>query len=265
MITVSGIFASGADAAEAAQRLIASGIPERSIALLGPGTTDAEATAAVAHTEAGEGSAGKKLGGAVGRGLGIAGAIMLGGAAGSSFVPGVGAVLGVGILAAAILGASGVGLGKAAGSEIDEAIVSYLRRDEIFIYEEALRHGNTVLIAAVGAEPEAEFSRKLLLNSGAISIDEAHETWWSHMRRAEQAEYALRGHDFAADEPLYRLGFEAAQHPSFREKSYVQASAELSEQFGEDYRQPAFERGYERGHAHRQILVRDHSGNEKTE
>ncbi|HEX8923023.1 MAG TPA: hypothetical protein VF766_16225, partial [Pyrinomonadaceae bacterium] len=241
------------------------GINDEHLSLLAPGTLDEEVEEAVTHTETEEKGAGKNVGGAMGRGLGIAGGIMVGGAIGSAFVPGVGAVLAAGILAAAILGTMGAGLGKAAGSEIDEAVVSSLRHDEIHIYEEALRQGRTVLITIVNDEEQAEAARKVLLDAGAISLDEAHESWWSGLRRAEEEEYAGRGHDFAADESLYRSGFEAAQNPSWRGKSLAEAADELSQQYGNDSQQDAFRRGYERGRSHHQQVMEKHQAKSKRE
>ncbi|HEY0323117.1 MAG TPA: hypothetical protein VGC66_19325 [Pyrinomonadaceae bacterium] len=256
MITVTGIFDSRSGAERAVELLLSIGVNDKHLALLAPGTPDEEVEDAVARTETEEKGAGKKVGGAMGRGLGILGGIMVGGAVGSVFVPGVGAVLAAGILAAAILGTMGARLGKAAGSEIDETVVSSLRHDEIHIYEEALRQGRTILIAMVSQEEMAEATRKVLLRAGAISLDEAHESWWSGLRRAEEEEeYARRGHDFTADEPLYRRGFEAAQHPAWRGKPFAEVTGELRGRYGDDYQKEAFRRGYERGLQHYQRVI----------
>jgi hypothetical protein len=75
----------------------------------------------------------EKVGSAVGRGLGIAGGIMLGGAVGSIFVPGVGAVLAAGGLAAALLGTGGAAFGATAGGALDEAAAANLRHDELHL------------------------------------------------------------------------------------------------------------------------------------
>jgi hypothetical protein len=258
MITVTGIFDARGGAERAIELLPSIGVNDKHLALLTPGVPDEEVEDAVTRTETDEKGAGKKLGGSVGRGLGIVGGIMVGGAVGSAFVPGVGAVLAAGILAAAILGTMGAGLGKAAGSEIDEAVVSSLRHDEIHIYEEALRYGHTVLIAVVSSEGQAEAVRKVLLHAGAISLDEAHESWWSGLRRAEEEEYATRGHDFAVDEALYRRGFEAAQYPRWRGKSFTEVAGELRARYDNNYQQEAFRRGYDRGLAHYQRVMEKH-------
>ena len=262
MITVTGIFVRRADAERAAELLRSSGINDEHLALLAPGTPNEAVEETVTHTETEEQGAGGKVGGAVGRGLGIAGGIMVGGAVGSALVPGVGAVLGAGILAAAILGVLGRAAGRAAGGEIDEAAVSYLRQDEIHIYEEALRCGRTVLIAMTDDEGQAEAARKALLDAGTISLDEAHGSWWSGLRGAEGEEYARRGHDFATDEALYRRGFEAAQHPSWRGQPFAEVAGELRERYGDDYLQDAFRRGYERGLSHRRRVLEKYPSNE---
>src|SRR4051812_11390941 len=119
MIAVTGIFNSRDSVGRAIELLRSTGIDEEHLALLAPGTPDEAVETAVTHTETEEKGAGKKVVGATGRGLGIIGGIMIGGAIGSAFVPGVGAVLAAGILAAAILGTMGASFGKAAGSEID--------------------------------------------------------------------------------------------------------------------------------------------------
>jgi hypothetical protein len=255
MIVVTGIFNSHDSVGRAIELLRSTGMDEEQFALLAPGTPDEAVEAAVTHAEIEEKGAGKKVVGATGRGLGIIGGIMVGGAIGSAFVPGVGAVMAAGILAAAILGTMGASLGKAAGSEIDEAVVTSLRHDEIHIYEEALRGGRSVLIAMVSSQEQAEAARKTLLEAGAISLDEAHESWWSGLRSTEEEEYARRGHDFASDEALYRRGFEAAQHPTWRGKSSAEVSSELRVRYGDDHQQDAFQRGYERGLAYHQRVM----------
>jgi hypothetical protein len=260
MITVTGIFDSHAAAARAVELLRSTGVNDEHLALLAPGAPDGEVKGAVTRAETEESGAGERIGRAVGRGLGIAGGIMVGGAVGSASVPGVGAVLAAGVLAAAILGVLGAKLGRAAGGGIDEAVVSSLRHDEIHIYEEALRQGRTVLIATVGGEEQAEAARKVLLDAGAISIDEAHESWWSGLRGAEEEEYARRGYDFTTDESLYRRGFEAAQHPAWRGRSFAEVEDKLRERYGDDYRRDAFRRGFGRGTEYRRRVTEKYQG-----
>jgi hypothetical protein len=261
MKDVAGIFDSRTDAERAAERLRSIGIEDEHLALLTPGASEEEVEEAVktAETE----HTGEKIGSAIGRGVGIAGGIMVGGAVGSFFVPGVGAVLAAGVLGAALLGTGGASLGAAAGGALDEAIASGLPHDELHIYEEALRQGRTVVVAAVKDEEQAEAAREQLAQEGAESIDALRESWWGGLRVAEEEAYVKPGRDFAIDEPLYRRGFEAALHPLMRDKAFADAADRLRERYGDDYRKEAFRLGYERGQAYHEGLVKKFYSEEK--
>ena len=185
MKDVAGIFDLRTEAERATTRLRSIGITDEHLALLTPGISEDEAEEAVKAAEMEH--TGEKIGGAVGRGLGIAGGIMIGGAVGSFFVPGVGAVLAAGVLGAALLGTGGASLGAAAGSALDEVIASGLPQDDLHIYEEALRQGRTVVVAVAKDEEQAEAAREQLAREGAESTDTLRESWWSRLRGAEDA------------------------------------------------------------------------------
>ena len=255
MITVAGIFDSRSAAERAAERLRSVGVTEDRLALLTPGTPDREVEEQVLTVETAEPHAGEKVGGAMGRGLGIAGGIMMGGAVGSFFVPGVGAVLAAGALGAALLGIGGKAVGRAAGHALDEAVVKARLHDELHIFEEALRAGRAVVVALAKDEEEAGAARGELSGAGALSLDEAREIWWEGLRAAESEEYSKQGHDFTTEEALFRRGFEAALHPQRRGKTFAEAAESLRERYGDDHRKEAFQRGYERGQAHHQGLT----------
>jgi Pyridine nucleotide-disulphide oxidoreductase, dimerisation domain len=91
MISVAGIFPRRAVAESSIDRLLSIGIPDERLALLSPGVADEEVEEVMPKVETDDRGTGEKIGSAVGRGIGIAGGIMLGGAVGSVFVPGVGA------------------------------------------------------------------------------------------------------------------------------------------------------------------------------
>ncbi|HEU4597756.1 MAG TPA: hypothetical protein VFS10_21695 [Pyrinomonadaceae bacterium] len=255
MITVAGIFDSRSGAERAAERLRSVGVAEDHLALLSPGTPEREVEEKLLAVETEEPHAGEKVGGAVGRGLGIAGGIMIGGAVGSFIVPGAGAVLAAGALGAALLGLGGKAVGKAAGHALDEAVVRARLHDELHIFEEALRAGRTVVVALAKDEGEAVAARAELSGAGAVSLGEARELWWGGLRAAEGAEYARGGRDFTTDEALFRRGFEAALHPHRRGQTLAEAAESLRESYGEDYREEAFRRGYERGQAHHRDIL----------
>jgi hypothetical protein len=75
MITVTGIFVSRDDARRGFELLRSAGVNEEHLALLTPGAPDEEVEGVVTHAETEEKGAGKKVGGAIGRGLGIVGGI----------------------------------------------------------------------------------------------------------------------------------------------------------------------------------------------
>ena len=255
MITVAGIFDSRASAQRATERLRSVGVAEEHLALLSPGTPDQEVEEKVLAVETEESHAGEKVGGAVGRGLGVAGGIMIGGVVGSFIVPGAGAILAAGALGAALLGTGGAAIGKATGNALDEAVVKARLHDELHIFEEALRAGRTVVVALAKDDEEAGAARAELSGAGALSLDEARENWWGGLRTAEREEHAKQGRDFTTDEALFRRGFEAALHPHRRGKTSAEAAESLRARYGEDYRKEAFRRGYERGQAHHQVLI----------
>lgn len=254
METVAGIFHSRAQAERAVQKLNSSGIAPDRIAFLTPGTSVEKAEAVVPTTETEQPGMGKAMGGAVGGAMGVAGGATLGAALASLLVPGVGPVLAGGIIGAALLGAGGAATGMAAGAALEKEIADGLPHDELFIYEDALRKGHSVLIAFAENEELAERARNVLARAGAESIDAAREDWWLGLRDAEQETYQEHGHDFKRDEPNYRRGFESALNPKMRGRSYDEAAADLRASFKEVCSEEAFGHGYARGQAYHASL-----------
>ncbi len=254
MRTVAGIFQSPADAERAVDNIRTSGIAGERISLLAPGTSARALNEDVPTTETEQPGMGKALGGTVGGAMGVASGATLGAAAASLFVPGVGPVLAAGIIGAALFGASGVAAGMVAGDKIEDNIAPGLPEDELYVYEDALRQGRSVVIVMAESDEQGDTARALLAQAGAESLDAARESWWVGLRDAAKEEYDGQGSDFKTDETSYRRGFEAALHPRHRRTSYVEAAPRLRESYGEECDKDAFRRGYERGHAHRQEL-----------
>jgi hypothetical protein len=255
MRTVAGIFNSYRDARRAVDHLRSTGIPEDHINLLAPGTSAEELEETVPTTETEQPGMGKALGGAVGGALGVAGGMHIGAAAASLFVPGVGPVLAAGILGAALLGLGGATAGAVAGDAVEDNLAAGLPHDELYVYEDALRRGRTVVIAVADDDAQGEAARAVLAQAGAESIDAARESWWVGLRDAEEEEYTGQGGDFKKDETIYRRGFEAALHPQARTRSYEEAASFLRERYGEEYAGSAFRRGYERGQAYHRSMA----------
>ena len=256
MKTVTGVFASRSDAEHAMAELRLAGAQEDRITLLTPNSSQAELEA-VPNVAAEPPGMGNAVGAVVGAATGLsAGPLLL-----AAIIPGVGPVTALGLLGGAVLAAAGATLGSAAGGRLENSVTEGLPEDELFVYEDALRKGRTVVIVLVNDETEASRFRELLETEGAETVDAAREQWWIGLRSAEQERYSGHGRNFGTDEIFYRFGFEAALHARTRCKEYDQTLgemdakiAELEEQYpGRDVAEP-FSRGYERGRDYYQHL-----------
>ena len=170
-------------------------------------------------------------------------------------MPGVGPVIALGILGAALLGLGGAAAGAVAGDALEKAMADGLPHDELYVYEDALRRGRSVVIAFADDELIAENARTALTRCGAESVDAAREEWWIGLRSAEQEHYTGQGGDFKLDEAKYRLGFEAALHPDRRGKASEDMAASLEKKYGSDSTTPAFRQGYERGQVYQVFIA----------
>jgi hypothetical protein len=107
-----------------------------------------------------------------------------------------------------------------------------------------------VVFAFAKDSAEADAARRALEQAGAQSLDEARESWWVGIREVEKEHFASRGEPFPS-EAEYRRGFEAAQHPDWRDRELSEEPAEdLKARYGRLWENEAFRRGYERGKAH---------------
>jgi hypothetical protein len=253
MNTVVGIFTSRAGIERAIERIRALGVPEEQINCLLPGASSAHLDT-VPTTDAEQPGMGKVLGGVVG---GVTGAShgLIGAAVVSAIVPGIGPVMGIGLAAAALLGVGGVVAGAAVGGALENYLAMGLPKDELFVYEDALRQGRSVLIVLTERTEHAETVRDAMTWAGAESVDAAREHWWLGVRDAEAEAYTAEGLDFTTDELLYRQGFEAALQPSTAGKSYGEALEFLRTHYPEVYGDEAFRRGYVRGRAYHEGLT----------
>jgi hypothetical protein len=86
------------------------------------------------------------MGAVVGGAMGVASGVGLVPLIASLSVPGVGPVLGMGIPAGTLLGTIGAAGGGAVGGRLETATSEGLPEDELFIYEDALRKGRTVVV-----------------------------------------------------------------------------------------------------------------------
>jgi len=251
MEPISGVFKTRTRAENAVKEALKAGIPSDRVTLLTPGSADhvnREITT-VPTDDTEQPGMGEAFGALAGGGVGLAGGALL-----MALVPGVGPITAIGMLGAAILGAAGATIGATVGNKLEESTTEGLPEDEIFVYEDALRRGRSVVLVLAEDKQQASLLRELLKMQGAESIDAAREQWWIGLRSAEESHYTKPGRNFAEDEAYFRRGFEAALHSRTRCMEFDQVSAAMDAALGEvqrehpgaDVEEP-FTRGYQRG------------------
>ena len=254
MKAVTGVFSSQSYAQRALTQLRGLGLTEDRLTLLVPGGIDThEETIPTASAE--QPGMGKAIGALVGAAAGLSGGPLLV----AALIPGVGPITAIGLLGGAVVAAAGASVGAAAGGRLENAVTEGLPEDEIFVYEDALRKGRSVVIALAEDNVEASLFRELLTAEGAESIDAAREQWWIGLRSAEQEHYSTHGRNFGNDEEFYRRGFEFALDARTRRKE--DALPEVAAKIEElkrlypsiEVAEP-FRRGFERGRNHHQQL-----------
>ena len=225
MKTIAAIFPARTDAERAAQQLTSLGISPQQITVLTPGSR--EQLRDTLPTDEGEPQGtGAAIGAVVGGATGAAAGMPLG-AAISLMVPGIGPVIALGIVGAALFGAGGAAIGSALEKNLSQGVP----RDDLFIYEDALRQGRSVVVALTDDAAAAERAREALREAGGIDVDTARDEWWAGLRDQDRGVYTVD------EETQYRRGFELALMGDAREPA-PDADA-------------AFRRGWERGRAHR--------------
>jgi hypothetical protein len=245
-----GIFFDRASAERAVGNLRAVGVSPRNIHVLVPGSEPLATK--VPTDDAEQPGMGKAIGGVLAGAVGAAGGAELGAAAATSaLLPVAGPAIAIGVVGAVLLSLGGAAVGGA----LENALTNGLPKDELFVYEDALRRGYSIVIVTSSDPGEQERAVAVLDGSGAESIDAARERWWIGLRDTEAFEYRAEGLDFQRDETVYREGFEAALSCSTRGLDEREVDALLKSQYRTTYQQPAFRRGFDRGLAHYRRLV----------
>jgi len=257
MEAITGVFAARSDAERALQQVHQAGIPADKVTLLTPGSADkiGKEIQEVPTEPTEQPGMGNAMGALLGGGVGFTGGAIL-----MALVPGLGPVTALGLLGAGILGAAGATIGATAAGKIEKSSYEGLPEDEIFVYEDALRKGHSVVIALTEDEPSASRVREILKDEGAESVDAAREQWWTGLRSTEQNHY-IEGRSFAEDEQFFRLGFQAAMHARTRCMEFDQVSAamdaaleDVKRRFPNASVEEPFIHGYQRGREHYQQL-----------
>jgi hypothetical protein len=185
MAAVVGAFKSRPDADRGVAELKALGIPADQITLLPAEASEKELAAA--PTSQGEQpgmvkTIGAIAGGGLGAGIGYMVATLI--------LPGAGFVMTLGLVGGALLGAI---VGGTVGEAVENSIFAPLPEEELFVYEDALRHGRTVVLATPRDESLTEAARSALDHAGAESVDRAREMWWIGLRDVEKEHYESVG------------------------------------------------------------------------
>jgi len=164
MQTIAGIFTSRAEAERTARFLEAIGVPPSRITVLSSGS----ATDRLPTDEGEAPGTGAAIGAVVGGATGAAVGLPLG-AAITFLVPGIGPVIALGVLGAALFGAGGA----AAGSALEQSLVTGVPRDDRLAYEVALRRGRSVLVALEDDPARAVEARRIVDNSADEDVGAA--------------------------------------------------------------------------------------------
>lgn len=224
MTTVTGIFRSPSQAEESISALKKQGFEEEQINILKRGESSFPVHA-------------KQAGAAVGAVAGLSAV---------TFLPGLGPVIGLGMIASGLVGAAlGAGAGKAL-----ERHRHGVPNEDLYFFEEAIRDGGgVVLVDARDATQETQ-ARNLLERGGGRPAGATRRDWWQDLRDRERRYLQSRGRSLEAIEGDYRAGFEAALHPATRGRDYGHVAEYVETCYGENCRSDAFQLGYDRGQSY---------------
>jgi hypothetical protein len=240
MNPIVGIFASHASAHEACARLTAAGLAWEKIHVLGPARSETVLTD-VPTSDAEQPGMGAAVGGVVGTAVGGAGGVTVGATvAAIGAMPFVGPIIVGGLVGATLFSLGGAAIGRA----IEEALSTGVPKDELVLYQEALRRGRSLVVVLAEDDLERERVRGIMEQAGAESIDAAREEWWVGIRD-EELDIAPEA---GPNEAMYRRGFEAALALNGAPPEDVQP--DLARREPEAHAHPDFRRGYERGRAY---------------
>ena len=250
MEVVTGVFKSRDNAEKAVSQLRALGIPDQRIGIISPGRASADTVEkGVPVTDTEDPGMGRAMGAAVGGAMGAAGGATLGLAVATLAIPGIGPVIAFGMVGAALMGLVGAAAGSAVGDTVEEELGEGIPHEDVYLYEDALRHGNSIAIAyADDDSDQADQAKEVLNNAGAEDVETLRERWWQELRDDERTYYSG---DFDRDEESYRRGYTAALHPRRRGKAYSDVEDELRTAYVGTTLDIPFQAGYERGQSYR--------------
>jgi len=248
MQAITGVFRSREKAEAAVNALRSLGIPENRIGIVAPGSAPERLEAGVPVTDTEGPGMGRAMGATVGGAVGAAGGATAGLAVASLAVPGIGPLIAFGMVGAALLGVVGAAAGSAVGDTLEEGLGEGIPHEDVYLYEDTLRHGHSIVIAYADEGDQADRAAKALNRAGAEDLDTLRENWWQELKDGERAHY---GKDFDRHEESYRSGYQAALHPARRGKPYSETETDLTTAYAGTVLDRPFQDGYERGLGHR--------------
>ena len=173
MKAMTGIFASTSAAERAASRLAQIGVPRARIRQLTPYTPERQIHTIVPIAETEQPGMGKAIGAVVGFVLGAMVAFVVFGALRGGLTEFSPAIL----IGAAALGAMGAIAGAFAGGALEARMFPGLPKDELYLYEDALCAGRSVVFALTGDSAQEAAARRALQEAGAESLDAREQSW----------------------------------------------------------------------------------------
>ncbi|HEY6804977.1 MAG TPA: hypothetical protein VI306_15490 [Pyrinomonadaceae bacterium] len=254
MEVITRVFETYDQAVEAVKELRSLGLGDNRLALLSKGHQNEGSASTVPVSDTENPGMGTAMGAAVGGAMGAAGGATLGLAAATLLIPGVGPVITLGLVGAALLGVTGAAVGAKVGDTLEEELGEGFSHEDVYLFEDALRHGKSVVVAYAEEGEQAAKAREALSRAGSLDLDTMRDNWWAEVRADELDHYRSLGRDFQSDEPSYRKGFQAALHPNRRGRSFADCKSELNDCFKPDDLNEAFENGYDRGATHHSKL-----------
>lgn len=251
MRTLVGIFRSATTAEAAISQLRSAGLSDDQLLLLTPRSISGlhVGRLPVPHPH---GACGITAGHVIGVISGLAGGTLTGAIA-IWLMNGSGPIVTIATLALASL--TGAVIGAVAGDALQTAYATPLSYEDLFVYEDTLRHGGSVLIVAPSNDARAETVQHVFKELGAEDVEGAREQWWHRLRENEAAARGIPHDGFTATEVEYLRGFEAALDLRMQGLSYAEAMTFLHEQERAVYQEEPFRRGYERGQAYTRLKL----------
>ena len=171
MQVVTGVFKSENNAEAAVNQLKSLGIPDKRIGVVRPGSRPERLEAGVPVTDTEEPGMGRAMGAAVGGAMGAAGGATAGLAVASLIVPGIGPLIAFGMVGAGLVGILGAAAGSAVGDGIEEELGEGIPHEGIYLYENALRNGHSVVLAYAEDDDQARKAAKAMNDTGAEDLD----------------------------------------------------------------------------------------------